>query len=288
MPNPSGDLPLLLFLCHGPKSLYHQSAVLLASLTQVTDANWGGLEAVVYTDEPSFWAHNYPAITVHEISASLKKQWLGPHQFIHCMKVHMILDCLRRYNRPICYMDSDCIFTQDPRPSLLQINPSVSLMHELETRLDKPKGPLPQKVARFLRKSKFTIAGQPHQVFPLSTELWNAGVIGIHPSLTPAVEEALEWTNALYAGYQKHIMEQVAFSYVLTKYSEVRASDAWLDHYWYAKKTVNPILEQLFAETERPVRSIAMEAFARLPDAAKRHLAENAQRKRPFWKRWFA
>lgn len=167
------------------------------------------------------------------------KVYRGAIDFVHRVKLKILEQAAQNLEGNLIYLDGDTYFIKDPRSLFAQIKPNVSLMHICESRLDTAKDPLTKKIARFVRKNRFHIGGEKIQI-PLTTEMWNAGVIGIHSKLLTGtrrvLSEMVELTDQMYGLYQKHVMEQLAVSYVLQEKTLVQPANFEIVHYWSSKE----------------------------------------------------
>jgi hypothetical protein len=78
--------------------------------------------------------------------------------------------------------------------------------------------------------------------------MWNAGVLGISKSVSNCYQQVLDLTDKMYSQYPKHVMEQLAFSYVLQNQTQIHPADKVILHYWNQKDEyqilINTFLEQ--------------------------------------------
>lgn len=223
----------LVYQAYGRPEIIRQSQFSILSFLR-----WGMKEKIlVYTDQEAQLSEFFKGVSSVEIvplSAEQIQLWRGQIDFVHRVKIEVLIDASRRTRDSLLYLDGDTVFTKDPKEMMGLVHPGQCLMHVMESRLDQAKDPLTKKIAKFCRGQSF----HPKRgivSIPLSTEMWNAGVIGIHESRTNLLERILDLTDAAYTLYQKHVIEQLAVSYFLQSTGKVLPAEPWVLHYWQAK-----------------------------------------------------
>lgn len=193
---------------------------------------------LVYTDQTAalvdFFA-GFPQVEIVGISPDQIKRWRGAIDFVHRVKIEVLLDAVERSKDSILYLDGDTVFLKNPEEMIGLVGPGQSVMHIMESRLDQARDPLTKKMAKFCRSETFALQ-RGTVAIPLMTEMWNAGVIGLHVSRAKLLEKILELTDVAYARYQKHVIEQLAVSYFLQSTGKVMAASPWVLHYWQTKE----------------------------------------------------
>ena len=225
---------MLVYQAYGPSEVVRQCQFSILSYLR-----WGRQDRIlVYTDEAetlSRFFKGHEKIEIISTGAEQFKAWRGKIDFVHRIKIEILLDASRRYRDSLLYVDADTIFMHDPKDLFGSVSPGQSVMHLLETRLDQARDPLTKKVANFCRGENFALKRGIVSV-PLATEMWNAGVIGLHESRVNLLDRILELTDAAYEKYQKHVIEQLAFSYFLQSVGKIVAAEKQILHYWSAKE----------------------------------------------------
>jgi hypothetical protein len=189
----------------------------------------------------------------------------------------MLADFFAKYEGAMLYLDSDTYFTADPAVVFERIRPGAAVMHENEGRLAEERNTVARKLRRFVTRNAVTLASGEVVRIPDSTAMWNAGVIGLHEADRGALAPALPLTDALYAAYAKHNMEQLAVSYALGRRLEIRSAEGAIHHYWAVKPQIAAMLDDFFARTAGlPLDSLTRAAMALRPTAA-----------RPRKRRWY-
>lgn len=206
-------------------------------------------KVVIYTDKPEAFADLGARVVTEPMDAARLRAWRGRIDFVHRVKLEVLLDCLRRHAGALLYVDSDTWFDGDPWLLYERIGPADAVMHECEGRLeDEPNGVL-RKMHRFVRGTTFHLPGGEQVRMSGATEMWNAGVIGLDAAIAaPLLQRALALTDAMHARYQKHVTEQLSVSWVLQKDMRLHAAHDVVHHYWRTCAEVERILDRFFRE----------------------------------------
>jgi hypothetical protein len=221
---------------------------------------------VVYTDAPESFGDLGPNVIAERVSAEVLRRWRGPIDFLHRVKLEMLADAFRRYDGTVLYVDSDTYFTGDPAIIFGRIAPGSAVMHENEGRLVDERNAVARKLHRFVRGRAVQLASGASVRIPPETAMWNAGVIGLDETDRALLGAALPLTDALYALYAKHNMEQLAVSHALGQRLALHAADDVIYHYWATKPEVDAVLEEFFARHRgAPLWEISAAAFALRP-----------------------
>lgn len=226
----------------------------------------GGPRVLVYTDHPARFADLGPTVTAVPVTAEHMRRWRGDIDFVHRVKLEVVLDALARAGGRLLYVDSDTYFTVDPATLFARIAPGRTLMHESEGAFSNRANGIQRKMQAFVRRHPFHLRSGETVRIPEHTAMWDAGVIGVHADDTRLIRRALELTDAMYPLYHKHVIEQVAVSHVLQTESVLDAAGDDVYHYWRYTPEFARILEDFFAATAgRPHDEVASAAVALSP-----------------------
>jgi len=191
----------------------------------------------VYTDAPSVYA-NWP-VEVVDI-AHRTQAWSGQGVYHHRIKPAAVLDALKRFDGPVCFLDSDTIvkpgFHAEVSAKLApQENWSVTktavVMNHFELR-----NPFPP-----LRGFRTRLPHRGAYHYDVANSwMFNSGLIGVTPVHVPLMEDTLAFIDALIGRARKFpTVEQFAISEVArlsqTPIAEVR--DTFL-HYWQGRRRI--------------------------------------------------
>lgn len=202
---------------------------------------------LVYTDRPEFFRKylgDLKGMQYESLGPDQLKQWRGAIDFVHRVKIEMLKHSAGNFpQNNVFYVDGDTFFEKDPSHLLALIDPHHSVMHEAETVLELGKDPLSKKINRFIKKAEFKVGGKSIKI-PTGTMMWNAGTLGFAPVFFKELDAVIEITDQAYSRYQKHIMEQLAFSYVLATKSRIHSAQEYINHYWRNKEAYTFVISQ--------------------------------------------
>jgi hypothetical protein len=242
----------LLFQAYGSEAVLRQTVFCIRSLAYTTaqaGADFEDYTLVVYTDVPAYFRRSLADarnLRLEPLHPDQLRAWRGPADFVHRAKICLLQAFFDKYNAPVCYLDSDTLFVRNPAPLFATVAPGTSLMHIMEETLEQPQAPLLQKIGRFVRRQPLRLHGNTFRI-PLHTAMWNAGVLGLHPTHALLLPDVLRLTDQLYNHYPKHLMEQLAFSYLLQEHTTVMAAAPYVFHYWNLKEALDARIESHLA-----------------------------------------
>ncbi len=239
----------IIYQAHGNKHISKELIYSLYSFWATFKGDTSQIRVIVYTDDADFFKpYLYDNVIYRIIDDTQISLWAGDINFVHRIKIEIILDCFSKFDGNILYLDSDTIVTQNLQPLLSEICNAKSIMHLYEGQIDKPHNPIMTKMNLFLKKN-FAALKITNQL-----PMWNAGVLGIDSENKYLVNKVLTLTDKIFAMYPKHVMEQFAFSYLLTTHTTVIASEEYIYHYWKEKReyriAIDCFLDHLHLSTQ--------------------------------------
>jgi hypothetical protein len=244
---------VVVYQAYGQPYILKQNLFSIVSLLKMHTGLKSVHKILIYTDQPDYFKNylgNNPILQYENMSPERLAKWRGAINFVHRVKVEMLRDAAKLFpNENLFYMDGDTYFLSDPESLFTEINDRQSIMHEAENVIETGKDPLSKKVARFLKKNVFEIKGKSVKI-PTSTTMWNAGVLGFTPAFFPDLDLVLEFTDQSYSRYQKHVMEQLAFSYFLSQKTDIIAARDVIHHYWRQKDEYNALVADFLEKTK--------------------------------------
>jgi hypothetical protein len=191
----------------------------------------------IYTDAPDVYAR-WP-VAVADIRGQVG-EWSGGGFYHHRIKPAVVLDALKRFEGPVCLVDSDSIirpgFDAEVRAKVApqevwSVTKTAVVMNRFE--LFNPFPPLKGFRCRLPHLG-------PYRYDTGSSWMFNSGLIGMSPGHEPILEDALAMIDALIGRAKKfHTIEQFAISEAVRlrqiPIAEVR--DTFL-HYWQGRRRI--------------------------------------------------
>ena len=184
-------------------------------------------QIVVVTDTPEQFA-NLP-VAVEPVTAEQVREWAGPANFNHRIKIGVIAHVLAKRGGPVVMVDGDCYFLKSPARMFERVGPGRSVMHVRE-------GELGHLIAlgydrQRLAEMSHNLGPAGRYAFDLKTPVWNAGVLGIDPADAGRLDEVLALTDAIHAAVPTKISEQLSFSVVLGRHNRLSPTRDVVFHY---------------------------------------------------------
>lgn len=241
----------IVYQAYGIKEICEQTLFSSVSLLRYLPDN--NTEIVVYTDQPEWFNafyENHPSVHIVTITNEQIKKWRGEIDFVHRVKIEVLKDAASRFQDTIVYLDGDTYFKENPSKLFSQITDNVSLMHVRESSLANPQDLLTKKIGKFIKKNDFFLSDKSKKL-ELDTYMWNAGVIGVSHKNTQFFDEIISLTDQMYSQYQKHVMEQLAVSFVLQAHTDVLPSDHVIYHYWNEKPQYQQEIQNFFSKNTK-------------------------------------
>jgi hypothetical protein len=265
----------LVYVAFGPTELHIQALYsIYSALAYRGDA---ALDLRLYTDQRTSYRPVADQITIHELAPEKLLQWRGREDFPPFrVKIAALEEIARAHPRDnVLFVDADTFFVQPLAPLLARIDENHAVMHMLECRVSThPTGQL-RRLRRNLRKLRFR--GAPVDV---NIDMWNSGVVGLHPAQFAVLPAALEFLDTTWQSYRKGFVEQFALSWLLQKQGvEPRPAADFVFHYWYQKPEYQAAIERRLARwqdlpLEAALDELRQERIAFPPPPIKRSLGE--------------
>lgn len=228
---------ILLYHAYGLRYLYNQVSFSLLTLYHHLNGKFDGIKIVIYTDKPEIfdkYKAEFPLKTellTQETLLNLK----GEMDFVHRVKICILKDCFEKYNSDILYLDSDTYFVGSPLALLNGIKPGRSIMNSDDYDLEHADELFENKdwlmIRKAIRNFDYTIDGEIKKI-PLSTRMWNAGVIGLSIDDSHLLSNILNFADQIYRNKKVFTAEQFSFSYFLQHHTKMIDSGDIIFHYW--------------------------------------------------------
>lgn len=210
------------------------------------------IKIVIYTDNKDFFLSFFgqqPQIIYELLNPEKIKKWRGEIDFVHRVKIETLRDLRSKNRGNLFYLDGDTYFTKSPVEifSVIEASETLSIMHELEGQISKDYNLVAKKVRKFLESPEYPEKEIGYRI-PSQTQMWNAGVLGIAEKNLEWLDEVLNLTDKMHARYQKHVIEQLAFSYILQTKGQVFPAPE-IGHYWRNKDAFNVFIQSFFSNS---------------------------------------
>jgi hypothetical protein len=200
----------------------------------------------VFADRPQ----DYSSLGVRcvEISPRQLRVWRGPLGFSHVVKLEVLREALRTLDEPCVLVDADTYFRKHPSKVVARVGPGRSVMHLRECRVGEPESAEQRELARHLFDAPFAERDGSRLLIEPGMALWNAGVLGLDPSDSAVLDDAIELTHQVYERTHSFVSEQLSVSFMLQRATTVRPTADAIFHSWpYLRSHVPPYGETDFA-----------------------------------------
>lgn len=219
----------LLFQAYGLVAIYQE---LLYSVYSIIKLYQGRppFEIVIYTDDSAYFQARLPAWVKYELlDKARQKEWAGSIQFVHRVKIMVLLDFMKSHRGSLIYADTDTFFTDRLEPIYEWIEQGDYAVHVAEGQISSRSNLTLRRLDSFLKK-------HPDYAISRDQMMYNAGLLGLLSQNIEVVEEVLELTDQLYPIYHRHIVEQLAFSHAFATHGQVKEAYQQVYHYWGFKE----------------------------------------------------
>lgn len=270
----------LIYLAYGLPDLINEGIYSILSYQRL--AQNAPAQILVYTDQPRAFQQvlgTQPTIQYPSISAEQWQAWRGSR--VYLLKIEALKHAAEHYPGNLLFADTDTIWQQDPAPVFAAISHGQRYMHLCEGILAQGNY-LSRKIYRHLKDHQWQINGRTCRISP-GTLLYNSGVIGFPSHDAQALDSIKELAEQLYATYNKHIMEQLAFSMWFQEEAPLAEAAPYVLHYWNLKE-IRPVLTQVVQRFAAQGLDVLYERMRQL-NIGQLHEAELAYRGLPSWRR---
>lgn len=257
------EMKNILLFSYGNQVEYRRAIYTALSFLAWTGGTQDDARLVIYTDDPAFFKKYLFDFSIHYVllTAERLKEMLGETDFIHRRKICVLQDAYAAFPEDdIFFLDSDTFFTAVPSALLDQVQPNSSIMQIREYALERaPKiyrdlmsfrlrnaESYPISFLRFIGGNTFAIGGRS-LTFNKEQYVWNSGVLGIHNSLLPLLDEMLSFADQVYSETKWFISEQLAFGLVLQSFSELKPAGTVINHYFQCKDVADVFINKALA-----------------------------------------
>ncbi|RZK93835.1 MAG: hypothetical protein EOO62_31370 [Hymenobacter sp.] len=235
----------LIYLAYGSPDLHAEAIYSLLSYYRVARP---GVQVLIYTDAAAAFEQVLgarPGVYYPTVSPEEWQRWRGSSNKVYLLKIGVLTHAAQHYPGNLLFVDTDTIWQVDPAPLFDQIEGGQFVMHVSEGKLA-TGNELSRKIYRRLKGQVFTVA-QRELSIDSTTVLYNSGVLGLSSALAAQLAEVVLLADQLYAAYNKHMMEQLAFSMWFGGAGTIAEAAPYVLHYWNLKD-VRPLLTRVFQQ----------------------------------------
>ena len=226
----------ILFQAYGNEGILLECKFALLQLLKYNNTN--SFCVILYTDNHAFFKDVLQQFIHHQIvplTPGKIKEWRGEINFVHRIKIAMLLHFFETHNGAVLYFDTDTYC----RASIISLFEAIEkgniYMHTYEGNLDDRKSIVFKKWKHFLKENKIACNGKAVANID-AIQMWNAGVLGFSGTYLPQLKQVLQLTDSIYPIFPKHTVEQFAFSYIFQNTISIKAADNFIYHYWDLKE----------------------------------------------------
>jgi len=247
----------IVFQCYGNEAVFYECAYALLSLASLYKRDgdpalyWDDpppvdLQVWIYTDNPE-WFQLLNGISLslnfRVVDPNIIWQWRGKIDFTHRVKIEVLKDFSKERNGNVLYVDTDVVFIQKIDKLLHDLGEAKLYMHVMEGIVSEKGNHMLAKLNDYLQEYvPLKVNGKPIQ----DLAMWNAGVIGFNTKYRYLLNDVLAFTDSEYPRFQKHIMEQFAFSVNFQQTADIKTAAPYIVHYWNLKEA-RKVLASFFA-----------------------------------------
>jgi hypothetical protein len=249
------EMKNILLFSYGNQVEYRRAIYAALSFFAWTGGTKQDARLVICTDDPAYFKKSLADFSIHYIlfTAERLNEMLGGSDYVHRRKICVLQETYKAFPEDdIFYLDSDTFFTADPSVLLEQVQPETTIMQMREYALE--RGPeiyrdlmsfrlanaeqYPNAFLRFIEQNEFVVAGRTLK-FNKEQYVWNSGVLGIHNSSLPLLDDILSLSDQIYPQTKWFISEQLAFGLILQSFSEMKPAGTVINHYFQCKEVAD-------------------------------------------------
>lgn len=249
----------LVYLSYGSDNEYRRTVFSILSFFAWCDSYILTTRIIIYTDKPDFFKGYFTnrEIEYFLLTPSILLELAGPDNFIHRRKVSVIALTFERFpNDDQLFIDSDTFFIASAGQLLKKIEPGKSFMHLREYQIKEAvnmfalfrQDHFPKAFIDFISHRNFRI-GTQFMNFTGDDYSWNSGVLGLNSDFSVYMPDVLKLTDEFYANSKWFVSEQLAFSFILQRKTEIIPTADFIHHYWGKRQKIlmDELLDNCFS-----------------------------------------
>ena len=278
----------LVYVAYGRNAIWCEAFLsvisYLALLPKGENSVFEETNILIYTNAPAQFREvlgEQTLIIYPAVSAATWKEWHGTVNKVYMLKINALQHAVIHYQGQLLFVDTDTLWLQLPDTLWAQIAAGKQVLHDQEGELA-GNNILNNKVYQHLKNQIFKTNTTTVQLYA-DTIMYNSGAIGFRSKNGTFLEDVRQLAEQFFTAYDKHIMEQLAFSVLIPQNGPVVYAAPYVLHYWNLK-AMRPTLELFFAHhAGKSIQEIYVHA-QRL-DIPGMHEDELAYRSLPSWRR---
>ncbi len=241
----------LILIAFGEKIENHYQAV-YSILTFLSSAIIERI--IIVTDNPDMYGFLEDRVIVSAVDSNTMESWRGRNDFFWRIKIKAIEQAVNLVDSGhVLYVDSDTFLYSDLTEIRDGLASGKTYMHVCEHVLHQAPG-------RTMRNMWKTLGGNEYCGFKIgnNTEMWNAGVIGIpaHKASETLSKVLVLCDRLCETDAPNRLLEQLAFSIVLSSDGCLSASSHCIGHYWGNKPEWNKYISRFLVASKLKNNSV--------------------------------
>jgi len=263
----------LVYLSYGSVVEYRRAVMSILSFSVWNHNELVSTRVIVYTDNINYFQPYLGHLNVvyYFLTADMLQRMLGGNDLIHRRKVTVIDWTFKKFPKAdLIFIDTDTFFTIKANKLFESIKAGQFFMHKREYKLDDAlqafssfgQGQYPKAFIKLISEKSFLINGIS-EIFTSNDFSWNSGVLGLNRSFADNMKYVFKLTDEFYSHSKWFISEQLAFSLILQRQSEIKPAEEFIFHYWgkRQKRLVDGLINQLF--NQMPLHKLSDMNFIR-------------------------
>ena len=220
----------------------------ILSLLKLYDTSFPeSMQIYIYTDQPDFFSlieENYP-VTLIFVDQKIIKKWSNGQNYFLLNKISLIKEFLESHKGNMIYADTDVIFKKKLESTFRKISNGQYVLHLREEKLSSRGNR--HFLSSFVGKN-FTLNSGGRIKIDKDSEMWNSGLIGVSSENSVIVDDVLDLCIQMLPHSSSRFLEQLSFSIVLKGAGKLVGDHSKLIHYWWKKKSFNPVINKVIDE----------------------------------------
>lgn len=204
-----------------------------------------GVSITVFSDRPERFEPLTQLLDIQQLDEQRILRGMGSTRFIHRLKLDLLAEAAKSTSVPLIYLDGDTWLRGSLEDLVGSVSSTVSLMHAAESKVSEVENAVVRKALGRIPQSFLPDAFRPDSVM-----MYNAGLIGLHPSQFSLIDDAIRLTDCGVKFGYSHVWEQFAVSVMLDAETQVKVADDLVFHYWSQRQQYNAAIRELLREVQ--------------------------------------